>query len=243
MEEDSLPSPFLFQRFGQMKLNSPTHIYKYIEKKFPKLYPYIEVEDSRTWNEYRIKISEDWFNQEYHINYTTDSQSNKIIHGIKLNSALKQFQKEYEDTLKRVTEAKFKYQILKTLVSPFIIGEVDDELKFERGWIKSQLNLTYKNKKYNLTTNELFESDVEDMKVFEVPYDQIFYIGIPVYEFVTDTDNSIKKLKRIVSNITKCCLYYYEKKEKINNRWNNMIQKLNDDKENEIKKLSNWKEN
>lgn len=243
MEEDSLPSPFLFQRFGQMKINSPTHLYKYIEKKFPKIYQHIEVEEDISWNEYRIKIEEDWFSQECHIDYTKDSESNKIIHGIKLNSALKQFQKEYEDTLKQVTEAKFKYQILKTLVSPFIIGEVDDELKFERGYIKSSITLVYKFSKYSVDVYSLLDSDMEDMLIYELGFDKNYGIGIPVYEFVNDTDNSIKKLKRIVSNITKCCLYYFEKKEKINNRWNNMIQKLNDDKENEIKKLSNWKEN
>lgn len=222
-------------RGSLLKINSTQDIYKYIQTKFPKIFQIVIVTFDDLWKHYKIEIKQDWFYDSIYIPFDTNSR--------KLNYRLKQLLEYYEQTLKNVTEAKFKYEVLKVLVSPFVVGEVDNELKFERGNVNSSLRLKYKSKEYYINLYDLLESDVEDLSVYELGHNQNYDIGIPVYEFVNDTDNSIKKLKTMVSNITKICIDYYEKKEKIETRYTNILNKLEQNKEKEIVKLSNWKEN
>jgi hypothetical protein len=123
-------------------------------------------------------------------------------------------------------------------------GEIDEELKFDRGNIITPLNLKYKKIKYHVSTWELLNPNpIDELLVYEDGYDSNHNIGIPIYEFVNDTNNSIKKLKTMAENITNCCLEYYHRKEKLDSRYMKIVNRLEKEKEDRLAKLYNWKEN
>lgn len=231
-----------------MKLTSLTYesqLREHIISKFPKIGEIIEITLSQTWKEFNLRIKTD----EHDIGFGTSvkyivEDSCYVVSTRKLNFELKHIQENYEESVKRVTEAKFKYQILKMLVIPFVDGTIDDELKFERGNIITQIELKYKKVKYHVSAWELQDSTpIDELLVYEDGYESNFNIGIPIYEFVNDTDKSIRKLKNMATNMTKCCVEYYERKEKIDTRYMKIFKKLESEKEKKLASLSNWKEN
>jgi len=231
-----------------MKLTSLTYesqLREHIISKFPKIGEIIEITLSQTWKEFNLRIKTD----EHDIGFGTSvkyivEDSCYVVSTRKLNFELKHIQEQYEESANRVTEAKFKYQILKMLVVPFVHGKIDDELTFERGNIITQIELKYKKIKYHVSVWELLDPNpIDELLVYEDGYESNFDIGIPIYEFVNDTDKSIKKLKNMATNMTKCCLEYYERKEKIDNRYVKIFKKLESEKEKNLASLSNWKEN
>ena len=201
----------------------------------------MEIHKNETWKEVTFEINNDEHEIECSVHYNMVDDSVYEISTRKLNSTLKQFQETYEESVKRVTEAKFKYQILKMLVQPFVKGELDDELKFKRGHIQTEITMKYKKKEYYVYAYNLLDPEpIEELLVYSESYDE--NIGIPIYEFVNDTDNSIKKMKTMADNITKCCLEYYEREQRINNRTISILNKLRTEKQNQIAKLRNWGE-
>jgi hypothetical protein len=223
-----------------------TKLKEHIVSKFPKISEIIKIEISKPWKEFNLRIETDEHDVGFgtSIKYTVEDDVYYVISTRKLNYELKRLQENYEESVKRVTEAKFKYQMLKLLVQKFVYGEIDEELKFDRGNIISPLNLKYNKIKYHVSTWELLEpTPIDELLVYEDGYDRNYNIGIPIYEFVNDTDNSIKKLKTMAANITKCCLEYYHRKEKLESRYIKIVNRLEKEKEDHLAKLYNWKEN
>jgi len=223
------------------KLSSCYELRKYISKKFPKL-SVANCSLISNWDEFRVEIHTGEIDIHQDIKYKIFDEYYEVSTRT-LNNELREFQKEYEEQVKRNTEAKFKYQILKMLVQPFSKTELDDELVFQNGNIQTDIILKYKNVKYCVDICELFQPNpIEDLLVYELDGDN-YSIGIPIYEFVNDTDNSIKKLKQMVSNINDCCLEYYHRKEKLDGRYMKLFRQLDSEKQTKIETLSNWKEN
>lgn len=219
-----------------------SELHKHIQKKFPKIQNLIEISKSITWNsfEFELKTEDNSVRITECLYYGVDGQY-YLVDGRNLNKTLKEIQEEYEETLAKVTEAKFKYQILKVLVQPFS-ETLDAELKFDSGRIITSVKLKYKKVRYDVNVCSLLEeTSIEDLEVYE--YCAPYGIGIPIYDFVNDTDNALKKLKRMVSKINDIGLSYYKRKEKLDNRYTSILNKLQSKKEKEIAQLSNWKEN
>jgi hypothetical protein len=233
-------------KFGVNLLNQ---LHNYILKTFPKLCDVITDIDFRK-EDIKISINKPEFDDYIYVSYRRlapgkPGESTKYCYNIStkyLNSKLNTFQEQYEENVKIVTEAKFKYRMLRVLIQPFC-EELDEELTFTDGYISTNIYLKYKRRYFYINTHDLLESvEIEELKVYSNDSEN-WCVGIPVYEFINNPGKCVAKLKLIEKEMTASYQEYKHKRDEINEKCLRILRAVHIRYETELEQLKTWKEN
>jgi hypothetical protein len=218
----------------------------YCQENFPRIYNKrnLNITISRFWKRvYFIHCDSD-FEKSIGLMYKVINETTLEINDSYIKSELTNLEDEYLEAKAKITEAKFKYSLLKILVGPFLKSEIPNELVFERGHLKTSVVLTFENNDFAINMSKLLEkTPIEEISIFRIKTDWAVtsYVAVPLGEFIKAPSETIEKLNKMENKINKICLDFYNKEEKLTTTFQTNLDKLRKEKDESLAIAGRWR--